>query len=166
MANEFLKTELAAMVDEFQVQMQVLADYHRKRSQLTATGTALQRRVTVVLNADGVVIETRFDPDLDLHLSELAAAVTEAAQAAATELASKTAELTAPIQERRDRLPKMSDLLEEVPDLTAHIPEFIPASIAPPNAAERRQHDDSGMVFTDVEELERPAGQIIADDRW
>lgn len=165
MANEFLKTELASMVDEFQVQMRVLVEYQQKRAQLIATGTALQRRVTVVVNADGVVIETRFDPDLGLELHELAAAVTEAAQAAATELARKTAELTKPIQERRDRMPKLSDLIEEVPDFTEHVPEFIAASTAAPNAPERQRHNESGMVFTDVEELERPAG-IIADDRW
>ncbi|MEV6771279.1 YbaB/EbfC family nucleoid-associated protein [Nocardia sp. NPDC051030] len=166
MANEFMKAELASMIDEFQVQMAVLADIQQKRAQLTAAGTALQKRVTVTLNADGVVIETKFVDTEDLTHEELAKAVTEAAQTAATELGRKSAELMNPIQERRGRMPKMSDLIEDLPDLNERIPEPIPASTAPPNAPERQRRDPE-MVFTDVEELDdlRP-GRISANDNW
>ncbi|WP_433564591.1 YbaB/EbfC family nucleoid-associated protein [Nocardia sp. CA-151230] len=166
MANESVKAELASMIDEFQQQMRVLGEMQQKRAQLMATGYALQKRVTVVVNADGTVIETRFDEDLEgLPLHELSKAVTEAAQAAATELARKTAELTNPIQERRGRMPKMSDLIEGLPDLTDRIPEPIPASTAPPNSPERQQHSDPIMTFTDVEYLDDiTPGRIRADD--
>ncbi|MGW4244223.1 YbaB/EbfC family nucleoid-associated protein [Nocardia sp. NPDC004722] len=166
MANEFLKAELASMVDEFQAQVEILNDIQQKRAQLMATGYALQKRVTVVVNADGIVIETRFDDDLEGHtLQELSKAVTEAAQAASTELARKSTELTAPIQERRGRMPRMSDLIEGLPDLTAQMPERIPASIAPPNAPERQQHSQPVMTFTDVEDLDDiTPGRIRADD--
>ncbi|MEC3913313.1 YbaB/EbfC family nucleoid-associated protein [Nocardia sp. CDC160] len=166
MANEFIKGELASMIDEFQAQMRILTDIQQKRAQLLATGYALQKRVTVVLNADGIVIETRFDDDLEgLPLHELSQAVTEAAQAAATELARKSAELTAPIQERRGRMPKMSDLIDGLPDLTEEIPDRIPASTAPPNSPERQQHNEPVMTFTDVEDLEDlTPGRIRADD--
>ncbi|WP_458686103.1 YbaB/EbfC family nucleoid-associated protein [Nocardia tengchongensis] len=165
MANESAKAELASMIDEFQQQMRVLGEIQQKRSQLMATGYALQKQVTVVVNADGTVIETRIDPELeDLPLYELGKAITEAAQAAATELGRKSAELMNPIQERRGRMPKMSDLIEGMPDLTERIPEPIPASTAPPNSPER-QHDQPAMTFTDVEELDDiTPGRIRADD--
>ncbi|WP_433670687.1 YbaB/EbfC family nucleoid-associated protein [Nocardia sp. CA-136227] len=166
MANESAKAELASMIDEFQQQMRVLGDMQQKRAQLMATGYALQKRVTVVVNADGTVIETRLDPDLeDLPLLELAKAITEAAQAAATELARKSSELLSPIQERRGRMPKMSDLIEGMPDLTERIPEPIPASTAPPNSPERQENNQPLMTFTDVEELDDiTPGRIRADD--
>ncbi|MEU1429308.1 YbaB/EbfC family nucleoid-associated protein [Nocardia sp. NPDC005746] len=165
MANESAKAELASMIDEFQQQMRVLGEMQQKRAQLMATGYALQKRVTVVVNADGTVIETRLDPDLeDLPLPELGKAITEAAQAAATELAHKSSELLSPIQERRGRMPKMSDLIEGMPDLTERIPEPIPASTAPPNSPER-QATEPAMTFTDVEELDDiTPGRIRADD--
>ncbi|WP_162958611.1 YbaB/EbfC family nucleoid-associated protein [Nocardia yunnanensis] len=154
------------MIDEFQQQMRVLGETQQKRAQLMATGYALQKRVTVVVNADGTVIETKFDEDLEgFSLPELSKAVTEAAQAAATELARKSSELTAPFQERRGRMPKMSDLIEGLPDLTKRIPEAIPASTAPPNSPERQQHGDHVMTFTDVEDLDDiTPGRIRADD--
>lgn len=166
MANEFLKAELASMIDEFQAQMKTLADTHERRARLTATGTALHKRVTIVLNADGVVIETRFDPDLDLPLAEIADAVTEAAQAAAIELASKSTELMDPIKERRGRMPKMSDLIEALPDLTERIPEPIPASTTPPNSPDRQERTESAMQFTDVEDLEDLSTGRIRADEW
>lgn len=166
MANESAKAELASMIDEFQQQMLVLGEMQQKRAQLMATGYALQKRVTVVVNADGTVIETKLDDDLeDLSLYELGKAVTEAAQAAANELARKSAELMNPIQERRGRMPKMSDLIEGLPDLTARIPEPIPASTAPPNSPERQERNESVMTFTDVEDLDDiTPGRIRADD--
>lgn len=166
MTNDRVKSELASMLDEFQQQMQVLGDIQQKRAKLMATGFALQKRVTVVVNADGVVIETRFDDDLEgLSLYELSKAVTEAAQAAATELARKSAELMNPLQERRGRMPKMSDLIEDLPDLNARIPEPIPASTAPPNSPERQDPNDRGMTFTNVEDLDDiTPGRIRADD--
>ncbi|WP_330183390.1 YbaB/EbfC family nucleoid-associated protein [Nocardia sp. NBC_01503] len=165
MANEFIKGELASMIDEFQAQMTALADVHQKRAQLTAAGTALQKRVTVTLNADFVVIETRFVDTEDLTHDELAKAVTEAAQEAAAELSRKSAELMNPLQERRDRMPKMSDLIEDLPNFDDRVPELIPASLAPPNSPERQLHDP-GMVFTDVEELDDLRPSRISADDW
>ncbi|MFB8002153.1 YbaB/EbfC family nucleoid-associated protein [Nocardia sp. NPDC056000] len=165
MANEFLKGELASMMDEFQKQMTVLADVQQRRARLTASGTASQKRITVTLNADGVVIETRFTDTDDLTHEELAKAVTEAAQEAAAELSRKTADLMNPIQQQRGRMPKMSDLIEDFPNLDTHLPELIPASLAPPNSPER-QHHDPGMVFTDVEDLDDLRPSRISADDW
>ncbi|MRH88623.1 YbaB/EbfC family DNA-binding protein [Nocardia sp. SYP-A9097] len=165
MANEFMKGELASMIDEFQAQMSALTEVHQQRAQLTATGTALQKRVTVTVNADYVVIETRFVDTEDLTHDELAKAVTEAAQEAATELARKSAELMNPLHERRGRMPKMSDLIEGLPNLDDQLPELIPASLAPPNSPERQRHNP-GMVFTDVEELDDLRPSRISADDW
>lgn len=165
MANEFLKGELASMMDEFQAQMTALADVHQRRAQLTAAGTASQKRVTVTLNADGVVIETRFTDTEDLTHQELAKAVTEAAQEAAAELARTTAELMNPLRERRGHMPKISDLIEGLPNLEDRLPDLIPASLAPPNSPER-QHRDPGMVFTDVENLDDLRPSRISADDW
>lgn len=166
MTNEFAKAEIAALVEEFQAQMATLADVQKQRSRIMATGTALNRRVTVVVNADGVVIETRFDDDLDLPLHELAEAVTEAAQAAAVELTRKNTELMNPVKERHGRMPKMSDLIEGLPDLSELIPGSIPAPISPPNSRERQDDFEPTMVFTDVEVIDERAPGQISDTRW
>ncbi|WP_446224407.1 YbaB/EbfC family nucleoid-associated protein [Nocardia sp. IBHARD005] len=168
MANEHNKAELATAIDEFQQQMAVIADIQQRRAELVATGTALRKRVSVTVNGDGVVIETQLDLDLDDYTpSEIGKAVTEAAQTATAELGKKNAELMAPIQQRRDRMPKMSDLIEGLPDLTGSLPQPVTASITPPNAPERARTDEPTMEFDDVEQLEDlQSGQVNADTRW
>lgn len=164
MANEFAKAQLAEVRAAFQDQLALIADLQARRTRLTATGTARGKRVTVTVNADGTVIETKFNGNVsDLGYADIARAVTAAAQEAAAELARKSSELMAPLQEMRGRFPKVHEIVEGMPDLTAQRPTAPEVSLAPPNSPERRvaatadhtpfenverlpQHDDSGVT--------------------
>jgi DNA-binding protein YbaB len=138
MANEFAKAHMAEVMAAFDDQMALVADLQKRRTQLVASGTARGKRVTVTVNADGTVIETKFTADLsDLSYAELARAMTEAAQQAAAELARKRTELMRPLTEARARLPKLTEITEGMPDLTPRIPSAPEVSLAPPNSPKR-----------------------------
>ncbi|MEV0293212.1 YbaB/EbfC family nucleoid-associated protein [Nocardia sp. NPDC050710] len=174
MANEHARAEMASVLDGVQQQLRAIARVQQERTLLTASAT-VRRRVTVTVNADGTVIETKFGPDIeDLGYAEIARAVTEAAQQAAAEVARKGQELMSPLHERRARLPKLSDLIEGMPDLTAAMPTPPPVSTAAPGSAERQEltaaaADGSGpMAFSDVETLspEHADGRGVTDSSW
>ncbi|WP_019929691.1 YbaB/EbfC family nucleoid-associated protein [Nocardia sp. BMG111209] len=167
MTNEQGKGELAGLLDEFRVQMHAIADIHRKRAELLADGTGGGRRVTVTVNADGVVVETKFSADiLELEPSDIARAVTEAAQAAAAEMARKNSEIMAPLHDSRARVPKLSDLIVGLPDVEDMVPAPQPISTAPPAARERLRHNVEEQPFSDVEYLDpRPRG-TVDDTNW
>ncbi|WP_216899218.1 YbaB/EbfC family nucleoid-associated protein [Nocardia alni] len=151
MANEFAKARLAELKSDFNTQVALIADLQRRRTQLTGTGTARGKRVTVTVNADGTVIETKFTADVsDLSYSEIARAMTEAAQQAAAEVARKRTELMQPLTEVRARLPKLSEIVESMPDVTAHMPKAPEVSLAPPNSPERlaAEHDANANGVT------------------
>jgi hypothetical protein len=173
MTNEHAKAEMAAVLDGVQKQLRSIARLQQERTLLTASAT-VRRRVTVTVNANGTVIETKFGAGIeDLSYSEIARAVTEASQQAAAEVARKTEEMMSPLQEQRARLPKLSDLIEGMPDFGAEIPEPPPVSTAAPGSAERQQlptADDSSapMIFSNVETLsqDRADGRGVTDSSW
>lgn len=143
MANEFAKAQLAEIMSTFDDRMALIADLQRRRVRLTATGTARGNRVTVTVNADGTVIETKFGANVsDLGYSDIARAMTEAAQMAAAELTRKRTELMRPLNEIRSRLPKLSEIVDGTSDLTARIPRPPEVSLAPPNSPERHAAEE------------------------
>ncbi|WP_245721951.1 YbaB/EbfC family nucleoid-associated protein [Nocardia crassostreae] len=86
MTNERAKADLNDILDGFAQQMRTITQLQKDRAVLTATAT-VRKRVTVTVNAEGTVIETRFASDIeDLDYEEIAKAVTEAAQQAAAEV--------------------------------------------------------------------------------
>ncbi len=134
--NEFA-TDLRATIRE---RMQQIAQTQKQWARITATGSAVGKRVTVVVNAEGVVIETRFTADADqLGLTELARAVTTAAQEAAAAAKKQAAELMAPLQASAQDMPKVSDYLPELPDLDEHFPKPPEVSTAPPDSPDRAE---------------------------
>ncbi|WP_067819135.1 YbaB/EbfC family nucleoid-associated protein [Nocardia inohanensis] len=140
MTNERAKADLSAILDDFRDQMSTITKLQRERAALTASATVRGKRVTVTVNADGTVIETRFGSgieDLDYH--EIAKAVTEAAQQASAEVARRSQELMEPVSRNRNRLPKLTDLVPGMPDLSRELvaPELPVVSTAPPNSPER-----------------------------
>ncbi|RDI55326.1 YbaB/EbfC family nucleoid-associated protein [Nocardia mexicana] len=152
MANEWLRADAAMMMDALSEQMQGIAKIQRDRSRLTATATACQKRITVTVNADGILIETRFADDIgDLSYPEIAEAMTEAVQAAARKASEDGRRLMEPLRERKSRLPRLSDLIEGAPDLGSAMPVAPPTSVAPPNSPERR-YDDEDTRFGDAEQ--------------
>ncbi|MFE3057744.1 YbaB/EbfC family nucleoid-associated protein [Nocardia sp. NPDC059239] len=128
----------AGIVEELTTQLRAIAEASRQRTQLTATGTAAGGRVRVTVNADGVVIATRFSSDIgELTYDEIAKATTTAAQSAALDVARQGRELLQPLRDERARMPKLSDLIEGMPDLESRAPTIEPASLAPPQSRER-----------------------------
>lgn len=151
--NERLRADAAMMMEALSEQMQGIAKIQRDRSRLTATVTACDRRISVTVNADGILIETRFADDIgDLSFDEIAAAMTEAVQGAYRKVSERGRELMEPLRERKSRLPSLSDLIEGMPPLESTIPVAPPVSVAPPNSPERR-YDDEDTGFGDAERL-------------
>ncbi|MFD4354893.1 YbaB/EbfC family nucleoid-associated protein [Nocardia sp. NPDC058519] len=154
MSNEQAKADLADIIDGVQEQMRAVARIQQARAEITASAT-VRRRVTVTVNADNKIIETKFGADIeDLGYAEIAKAVTEAAQQASGEVARKVAELMTPFQEQRARMPKISDLVEGMPDF--RIPGTVEASMAPPEQRRDNREDPT----------RRERGSAATDSSW
>lgn len=167
MPNEHTRAELHAVIEQVGQQFRTIARIQRDRADLTASAT-VRKRVTVTVNADGMVIETKFAGNIDdLEYSEIAKAVTEAAQLAGAEVARKGQALMEPLNDQRARMPKLSDLIDGMPDFAANPPEPVPASTAPPSAPGRTV-PDSAMEFDDVEVVrpESARDRGVTDSGW
>ncbi|NKY36960.1 YbaB/EbfC family nucleoid-associated protein [Nocardia speluncae] len=124
MVNERLQEDMATMLSGLSHQMRGIAEVQRKRSLLTATVLAEEKRIEVTVNADGVLIDTKFADDvLDLTMDEIAAALTEAVQDAAAQVQQKARELMDPLLAHRNAMPKLSEMVEGAPDLGGLIPQ-------------------------------------------
>ncbi|KQY33249.1 hypothetical protein ASD42_15340 [Nocardia sp. Root136] len=145
MTNEQAKAQLAEIIEGVQEQMRGIAQIQRDRAKIVASAT-VRKRVTVSVNADYKVIETKFSSDIDdLTYPEIARAMTEAAQQASAEVARLTQEMMAPLQEGRSRLPKLTDLVADMPDLI--VPQAVEASLAAPNSPERQENSEGNELL-------------------
>lgn len=158
MTNQGNDGDAESIIDAFQDQMRAIAKVQQERVALTASATSRDKTVTVTVNANGVVIETKFFSGIDqLSYERIARTVTETAQQAADEVVRKNSELTAPLAENRARLPKLSEVIDGMPAFDKEIPMEPPVSTAAPGSPERAD-DESGesdeMVFTNVEEYD------------
>lgn len=164
-------------MESYQQQMQLVAQLQQQRARLTATASVRDKRVSVTVNANSVVIETEFADDIgELSYDEIAAAVTEAAQKASEEVTRRAQELAQPLLAERAARPKLSDMLEGIPEF--RMPEEPVVPTAAPGSAERAVFDaaeesaaeESAMTFTDVEEYDhrqnpgRPPA--VSDSSW
>ncbi|GAB0106449.1 hypothetical protein JMUB6875_54340 [Nocardia sp. JMUB6875] len=141
MVNERARADFADILDDFRDQMRTITQLQQQRAALTASASVRGKRVTVTVNADGTLIETKFGSGIeDLDYPEIAKAVTEAAQQACAEVARRGQEVMAPVSQNRNRLPKLSELVPDMPDLAEElrIPEPPVVSTAPPKSPERR----------------------------
>ncbi|MFF0609135.1 YbaB/EbfC family nucleoid-associated protein [Nocardia tengchongensis] len=141
MVNERAKADFTDILDDFRDQMRTITQLQQQRAAVTASASVRGKRVTVTVNADGTVIETKFASNIDdLDYPEIAKAVTEAAQQASAEVARRSREIMAPVSQNRNRLPRLTELVPGMPDLTEalRIPEPPVVSTAPPKAPERR----------------------------
>ncbi|MGF6881218.1 DNA-binding protein YbaB [Nocardia sp. GAS34] len=115
--DEAARNRLSDAMEHLKAQMTTLVESHQQWAELTATGSAGNSRVTVVVNANGVVIETKFANDIDdLDYPEIAAAVTQAHQNAVAELTRKTADLMEPAYEQAMAGVGLEDLVPGLPD--------------------------------------------------
>ncbi|WP_405133501.1 YbaB/EbfC family nucleoid-associated protein [Nocardia sp. NBC_01388] len=156
MSRDRGEAESASILEGFSRQMRAIAEVSRQRVQLTGSASAAGGRVTVTVNADCVVIATRFASDADeLSLEEIGKAVTSAAQNAAADVRRKTEELLRPINDQRAKMPRLSELFDGMPDLQAEAPTPPPVSLAPPNARERlAQRVEPAPEFSDAVDYE------------
>ncbi|MQY24076.1 YbaB/EbfC family nucleoid-associated protein [Nocardia macrotermitis] len=143
MVNERLAADTATMLEGLQAQMRGIAELQQRRSELTATASVGEDRVQVTVNADGMVVQTKFGHEAaDLSYEELAEYVTAAAQAAMRGVQNRSRELMQPLIERRSRLPKLSEIIEGAPDLEDILPPAPPPSTEPPQPRDRVGNDD------------------------
>ena len=119
MDNDAARHVLTEAVGLLQEHMADLAVVEVKRAALSATAIAAGGTVTVTVDAFGVVSHTAVDETYwdDHELADLGDHVTEAARAAARDVARQTAELLAPLAERRAGFPSLSDIVDGAPDV-------------------------------------------------
>lgn len=103
-----------------------LAGLHQKRATLTATAAVADGAVQVTVDAQRMVIDTAIDESYfdNFDFVALGAHITAAAQSAAAEIAQRSAELLAPLAERRRRFPSLSGVVDDVPDLSDVLPNL------------------------------------------
>ncbi|MBH0777598.1 YbaB/EbfC family nucleoid-associated protein [Nocardia bovistercoris] len=158
MANEEEKALLADLMASVRAGIAEIERAQRKQATLTATASAAGKRVTVVVNANGVVIETRFGNGVeDLTYAELARACTSAAQDAAAQMRRKTEELVEGLRRDQSRLPRLSEFIPGMPDVQDMLPTPPEVSTAPPRGRAAAagteavaEEADGAMKFTDV----------------
>ncbi|MFI6046322.1 YbaB/EbfC family nucleoid-associated protein [Nocardia sp. NPDC051321] len=172
MAHDFSRGDVADLMEEVQSQLHSIARLQQQRVALVGKATVRGGRVTVVVNADGAVIETKFGRGIeDLEYAELARAVTQAAQEAIADVRRQSQELLAPFQEERARLPKLSDLVEGMPDLSGQMPAQTYAPMSKPDSLERAitaGTDSAAMTFDNVESLDNVKSRErgVTDSGW
>ena len=129
MSNDAARHDLADALALAQEQMRALASLQQKRAQLTARASVADDTVEITVNAQGAVVRTVIDEAyLDDHdFADLGQYVTDAAQAAIRDVGRQTAEMMAPITERRRQMPSLSDIAPGAPDLRDLIPGFAPS---------------------------------------
>lgn len=158
--------EIADVMDEFRSRMREIAEMQRQRVKLTATASTRDRQISVTVNANGVVIQTKFGSGIDEYsFEDIAKSITRLAQQAAEDVFDQSKKVMEPLAEERARLPKLSDVIPGMPDVQSEIPMEPPVSVAPPGTAER---EDAELVFTDVESLadEPETGKGVTDSVW
>ncbi|MEU7142923.1 YbaB/EbfC family nucleoid-associated protein [Nocardia sp. NPDC046473] len=172
MAHDFSRGDVADLMEEVQSQLHSIARLQQQRVALVGKATVRGGRVTVVVNADGAVIETKFGRGIeDLEYAELARAVTQAAQEAIADVRRQSQELLAPFQQERARLPKLSDLVEGMPDLSGQMPAQTYAPMSKPDSLERAitaGTDSAAMTFDNVESLDNVKSRErgVTDSGW
>jgi DNA-binding protein YbaB len=130
--NDSARHELAEALALVQEHMADLAIVEEKLAALSATAGAADGTVGVTVNAQGVVSDAAVDESYldDYDLADLGHHITAAAQAAARDVAAQTAELLAPLAERRAQFPSLADIVDGAPDIRDLAPHLNPVDQA------------------------------------
>ncbi|MEV6139620.1 YbaB/EbfC family nucleoid-associated protein [Nocardia sp. NPDC051990] len=155
MRDSLREQMLAEVMEGMREQIDALKRAQEQRADMVVTGSAASGLVTVALNADGAILETRFAPGVaDLTRRRLAEAVTAAIRDAQAEVARRNAELFEPVLGARLRQPKLADLMPDLPDIDRLLPK------APPVRTRMPVHGDSEQwEFADAVTLREAASQ-------
>ncbi|MEU0874401.1 YbaB/EbfC family nucleoid-associated protein [Nocardia brasiliensis] len=161
MTNERRKDDLAEALDGLQQHVRLMTELQQQRAQLIGTGTVRGDYVTILVNADNMVIQTRFSRHIgELSFDEIAEAVTAAAQAAIADVTRKIEQLVEPMAAHQRGMPSLQEMVESLTGVRTEIPDPPPAILAPPEIGA----DESGDVATtyadnaDYEPPVRPRG--------
>lgn len=150
MDNDAARHELVEALALVQEHMADLAIVQTKRAGLSATAKAAGGTVVVTVNAQGVVSNTVVDESYleDYELADIGGFITAASQAAARDVQRQSAELLAPLAERRERFPSLSDVVEGAPDIRDLVSRFHPAGQAQPSASDGDHDEEPGNYPT------------------
>ncbi|MBF6171411.1 YbaB/EbfC family nucleoid-associated protein [Nocardia blacklockiae] len=172
MAGRFGPEEYPDLMEDIQDTLQTIARLQQERIALQGKGSVRRGRVTAIVNADSVLVDLKFGRDVEeLEYADLARAVVEAVQEASADVARKTQQLMAPLDEQRARLPKLSDMVPGMPDLRQQVPPPERAPVTKPGAKEIfGDADDTGrrLTFDNVEVVEKRDSRDtgITDSGW
>jgi DNA-binding protein YbaB len=149
MDNDAARHELTDALALLREHMADLAILEQKRAALSATATVAEGTVAVTVNARGVVSSTVVDESYfnEHDLADLGDYVTAAVQEAARAVEMSSAELLAPLAERRARFPSLSDVVAGAPDIRALLAEIHPIAKTQPTADE---HEDEANSYPTV----------------
>lgn len=137
MPNEHVKAQFDDILDGFRRSMDELSVIKRKQAELTASGHAADKRVTISVDAQGRIVSTRFTEDItDLDYDEIAEAVTTAARAAQDALAVQTEEILRPLREQQGQLPKITDLVAGLSEAESYASAPLPGAESPRDGSE------------------------------
>jgi len=165
--TEHSMADLSAIRDGFADQMRLIAKAQQERANVTASASVERGRVTITVNANGLVIDAKFANDIDdLSYDQIAAAVVAATQQAAADAAKQSKELMDPLIEQRRKLPNVEDLVGSLGSLRTMIPVKPEVSTASP--AERAQVTSEPMTFADAVEHDGSTdrGSGITESSW
>jgi hypothetical protein len=147
---------VAGILDAVRDEIAAVAHAQRERAALTATASGADGRVTVTVDANGTVIDTRFSADVaTLPYAEIASAVTATAAAAAQEVRGKGAEIMDRVRREHPALPNLSEIAPQVPDLAA-ILEAVPDYADRTIESDHTDAADRGFITIENKSLSSP----------
>ncbi|MEV6273928.1 YbaB/EbfC family nucleoid-associated protein [Nocardia sp. NPDC051832] len=158
--------EIHGLLADFRSQMQDIVKMQQQRVKLMGTASTKDKQITVTVNANGVVIDTKFGSGIgDYSYDDIAKAITRLAQQAAEDVTGKTQQLVEPLRAQRERLPKLHEVIPGLPDFQSEIPTEPPVLVSPPGSRDR---DEEEMVFTDVVDYQvsDDTGKGVTDSVW
>ena len=128
MDNDAARHELTEALALVQEHMADLAVVEKRLAALSATASAADGTVVVTVNAQGVVSDAAVGESYldDYDLADLGEHITAAARAAARDVATQTAELLAPLAERRAQFPSLADVVDGAPEIRDLVPHLNP----------------------------------------
>ncbi|MFW0795793.1 YbaB/EbfC family nucleoid-associated protein [Gordonia sp. CPCC 205515] len=139
-----------------------ISDAQQLAATLTATATGLDGRITVSVNARGIVTDVLIDEDALTQVTgrDLGSAIAATAREAAADVDRRMAAVWQPINEGREKMPLASDLFEGLPKV-----DDILASMAQPPNSSPSPTTTGDEYFENVEE---PAAQrsSFQDRAW
>ncbi|MFG1794953.1 YbaB/EbfC family nucleoid-associated protein [Nocardia sp. NPDC049149] len=157
MTNERRKDDLAEALEGLQRHVQLVTELQERRAQLVGIGTVRDEYVTVTVNADNAVIQTKFSDDIgELSFDEIAEAVTEAAQAAIADVTRKVQRLVEPVTANQRTMPSLEEMVESLTGVHTEIPDPPPAIMVPPKSGAAESDSVATISGGGYEEQPRP----------